>query len=136
MNRKQSNPLASPSNREQETALDRILTGEEELLPTSGFLAAVMERVEQEAAAPAPIPFPWLRLLPGLFLALGLLAWAAFALLGPLTEALRGWKMAPPQVTANLLVPLQAAAWVTAALAVSLLSWCLSRRLAGRGGLL
>ena len=32
--------------------------GEEELIPSSGFLASVMECVEEEAAAPPPIPFP------------------------------------------------------------------------------
>ena len=39
--------------------LDRILTAEEELVPSSGFVASVMERVREEAAAPEPIPFPW-----------------------------------------------------------------------------
>ena len=45
-------------------AIDAILGGEEELIPSSGFLAATMERVREEAACPKPIPFPWLRALP------------------------------------------------------------------------
>lgn len=45
--------------------LDRILSKEEEILPSSGFAASVMEAVQREAAAPPPIPFPWKRALPG-----------------------------------------------------------------------
>jgi len=43
---------------------DRIMS-EEEILPSSGFAASVMEAVRREAAAPPPIPFPWKRALPG-----------------------------------------------------------------------
>ena len=43
-----------------DAAINRILTAEEELIPSSGFLAATMERVREEAAMPKPIPFPWL----------------------------------------------------------------------------
>ena len=46
--------------------IDAILGTEDELVPSSGFLAAVMERVQAETAAPPPIPFPWKRALPGL----------------------------------------------------------------------
>ena len=55
------------------TAIDRILATEEDLVPSSGFLASVMERVHDEAAAPAPIPFPWKRAIPGMLLAVGVL---------------------------------------------------------------
>ena len=48
--------------------LDRILTAEEELVPSSGFVASVMERVREEAAAPEPIPFPWKRVVPAQWL--------------------------------------------------------------------
>ena len=37
---------------------DRIMS-EEEILPSSGFAASVMEAVRREAVAPPPIPFPW-----------------------------------------------------------------------------
>ncbi|HSS50049.1 MAG TPA: hypothetical protein VLX28_14020, partial [Thermoanaerobaculia bacterium] len=46
--------------------LDRILASEEPLLPSSGFAASVMEQVRETAAAPPPLPFPWLRFLLGL----------------------------------------------------------------------
>ncbi len=45
--------------------LDRILSREEEIFPSSGFAASVMEAVQREAAVPPPIPFPWKRALPG-----------------------------------------------------------------------
>jgi hypothetical protein len=45
---------------------DRILSKEDEIIPSSGFAASVMEAVCHEASAGAPIPFPWLRALPGI----------------------------------------------------------------------
>jgi hypothetical protein len=48
--------------------LDRILN-REEILPSSGFVDSVMDAVRREAATPPPIPFPWKRALPGLFVA-------------------------------------------------------------------
>ena len=71
MNRKQ---LDNMDHVEMEPiAIDHILATEEELVPSSGFLASVMERVQDEAAAPAPIPFPWKRAIPGMLLAVGVL---------------------------------------------------------------
>jgi len=49
--------------------LDRILSAEQEILPSSGFTASVMAAVREEASAPPPIPFPWKRVLPGLVIA-------------------------------------------------------------------
>jgi hypothetical protein len=46
--------------------LDRALSREEEIVPSSGFTASVMDAVRSEAAVPPPIPFPWRRALPGL----------------------------------------------------------------------
>lgn len=46
--------------------LGRVFGPEEEIIPSSGFVAAVMEAVESEALAPRPVPFPWKRALPGL----------------------------------------------------------------------
>lgn len=36
------------------------------ILPSSGFSASVMAAIAHDAGAPAPIPFPWKRALPGL----------------------------------------------------------------------
>lgn len=49
--------------------IDRILSAQDEILPSSGFTASVMEAVRREASAPPPIPFPWKRALPVLLLA-------------------------------------------------------------------
>jgi hypothetical protein len=46
--------------------LDRILSKEQEIIPSSGFVVSVMDTVRRETAAPRPIPFPWKRALPGL----------------------------------------------------------------------
>ena len=53
----------------QDDDIDRILSEQEEILPSSGFVASVMDAVRSEAAAPPPIPFPWKRALPVLALA-------------------------------------------------------------------
>ena len=46
--------------------MDRALSREPEIVPSSGFVNAVVARVAAESSAPAPIPFPWTRALPGL----------------------------------------------------------------------
>jgi len=46
--------------------LDQILSEKDEIVPSSGFVQGVMDAVQREAAAPAPIPFPWKHALPGL----------------------------------------------------------------------
>ncbi len=119
--------------------LDRILTAEEELVPSSGFVASVMERVREEAAAPEPIPFPWKRVVPGAVVAVGGVAWIGVQVarqglarmpdLGSPVELLAN---VPQQMTGGL----EDAGWVAAALGVSLLSWLLARRMIGRSGLL
>jgi hypothetical protein len=45
--------------------LDRRLSEEEPLTPSSGFSARVMEAVDADRAQPAPLPFPWWRFLAG-----------------------------------------------------------------------
>src|SRR5580693_9158648 len=52
--------------------LDRVLTAEEEIVPSAGFTQAVMDSVRRETSG--PIPFPWKRALPGLLLVLVLVA--------------------------------------------------------------
>jgi hypothetical protein len=118
--------------------IDRILATEEELVPSSGFLTAVMESVREkaEAAAPPPIPFPWKRAVPGMILAVGVLGWGAVEMVRLGLPALREISLTPPQISAAVIQPLKEAGWVALALGASLLSWLLSRRLAGQSGLL
>jgi hypothetical protein len=45
---------------------DRMLSTQEELIPSSGFVDGVMDAIEYAASTPPPIPFPWRHALPGL----------------------------------------------------------------------
>ena len=110
--------------------IDAILGAEEELVPSSGFLAAVMERVQAEAAAPPPIPFPWKRFVPGFVLAAGVMGWGAVEFARSLGPAMATVKLSQPHVSAAVARPLEQAGWVAAALAVSLVSYLFSRRMA------
>lgn len=59
--------------------LHRALAAEQDsLLPSSGFADSVMTAIRHEASAPAPIPFPWRRALPG-FVAAALVLLALIA---------------------------------------------------------
>ena len=104
--------------------VDRILAGEESVVPSSGFTASVMEAVRREAAAPPQIPFPWTRALPGL---------AACALMistAPL--GLRGTAPVPDPLAAILKAAGDAGAgWIAVALLLAYASRALSTRLAG-----
>jgi hypothetical protein len=118
--------------------IDRVLSREEEILPSSGFAASVMEAVRREAAAPAPITFPWKRALPGVVLAGLTVALVAVVLVAWMVQLGRegsspqlsaDWISASlPFVKANLT---SAAGWTLAVLALSLASVMLSLRLAG-----
>jgi hypothetical protein len=116
--------------------IDHILASEDELMPSSGFLASVMDRVQEDAAASAPIPFPWKRAVPGILLAAGVFVWGfvEFVRLG--LPAMGSVTLALPRLPVAALPAFEQACWVAMALGVSLLSWLFSRRLAGRGGLL
>jgi hypothetical protein len=53
-------------NEQLDRILSRIGSEKEEIIPSSGFTASVMDAVRREATTPPPIPFPWKRALPGL----------------------------------------------------------------------
>ena len=125
-------------NREEmePTVIDHILATEEELVPSSGFLASVMERVQDEAAALAPIPFPWKRAIPGMLLAVGVLGWGGVELARTALPALHEISFSTPHISMALTRSLEDAGWVALALGISVVCSLLSRRLAGRSGLL
>jgi hypothetical protein len=116
--------------------MDEILATEEELVPSSGFLTAVMERVQEEAAAPAPIPFPWKRALPGFVLAAGVFGWAGVELVRVAVPAMKENLLATPHLPATMVQPMEQAGWVALALGAALASWLLARMLTRRSGLL
>ena len=119
---------------EKMESLDRILGSDEDIAPSSGFVSAVMERLREEAAAPEPIPFPWKRVLPGAIVVATGLLWCVVQLvqMGIAEAKTSVWITWHP---AELTTPrVESAAGVAVALAVSLLSWLLARRLIGRRG--
>jgi hypothetical protein len=121
-----------------ETEIDQILAGEEELMPSSGFLGSVMDRVRQEAALPPPIPFPWKLAVPGILLAGGVCGWGGYELMrsGLLLMSAFSFTLTPRHLSAATVLALEQAGWVALALGSSLASWLLSRRLAGASGIL
>jgi hypothetical protein len=133
-------PLKTVRNEQEragiETEIDQILATEEDMIPSSGFLSSVMESVQEEAAAPPPIPFPWKRAIPGILLATGVLGWGAVELVRVAPEVLRSVALTTPHLTAATVVSFEDAAWVAVALGFSLASWLFARRLVGSGGLL
>jgi hypothetical protein len=52
---------------------NQLLTSEQELVPSSGFAAAVMDEVRDVAEVP-PLPFPWKRFAAGLCASLAVAA--------------------------------------------------------------
>ncbi len=116
--------------------IEKILAGEEELIPSSGFVASVMERIEDEAAAPPPIPFPWKRAMPGMVLAAGGFGWCVFEMARMIKAAAGHIALPTVHLTATLDRPLQQIGWVALALGLSLASWLVSKLMAGRSKLL
>jgi hypothetical protein len=110
--------------------MDVILGTEEELVPSSGFLATVMERVREEAVAPPPIPFPWKRALPGVIVSAGVFGWTALEFARWLGPAMGNMTLPPGHLPAAAARELEQAGWIVAAFAVSIASWLLCRRLA------
>ncbi|HUH63944.1 MAG TPA: hypothetical protein VLZ50_13150 [Terracidiphilus sp.] len=116
--------------------IDKILAEEDELMPSSGFLSSVMERVEEEAAAPPPLPFPWKRAVPGMVLAGGGLGWCVYQF-AQMANAAAGHVALPAlHLSTTFNRPLQQIGWVGLALGAALISWLFAKRMAGRSGML
>jgi len=128
---------------QDEGEIDRILSREDEILPSSGFAVSVMDAVRYEAAAPPPIPFPWKRALPGLVVAGFVLAMVIFGSVGAIAQLIRAsanehFSMSLPSVLTPVFgLGLQrnleiAANWTVLALLVAFVSVKLSMGLASR----
>jgi hypothetical protein len=50
--------------------LERILSNEEQVIPSAGFGIAVMDAIRRDSTVPPPIPFPWKRILPAVLVAM------------------------------------------------------------------
>jgi len=119
-----------------DTEMDRILSMPDDILPSSGFAASVMEAVRREAAAPPPIPFPWKRALPFVGLAVIALLVTVVVVVTAGTQASRvalgsNFRLGPrvELVTASGIG--SALMWTGAALLAAFVSVKLSMRLAG-----
>ena len=128
-----------------EGEINRILSREDEILPSSGFAVSVMDAVRREAAAPPPIPFPWKRALPGLVVGGFVLALvfvtavvATAQLIRASTSTAAQFSMSLPSVLTPIVgLGLQrnleiAANWTVLALLVTFVSVKLSMRLTSR----
>jgi hypothetical protein len=116
--------------------IDRILASEEALLPSSGFTAAVMDRIRQEAAAPLPISFPWKRIVPGIVLGCGGLGWGAVELTRLAIAAAHDPQTITVPLSASALQPFESLGWAALALVVALATWFVSQRMSGESQLL
>lgn len=80
-------------NNLQMDQLDRILSSEEALAPSSGFTASVMDVVREAAAEPPALPFPWGRLL------IAVLSWGVCAASGSVLVLRLGQDVISPVVS-------------------------------------
>jgi hypothetical protein len=112
--------------------IDRMLAGEENLVPSSGFVTSVMDAVQREASTPLPIPFPWKWALPGM--AAGVFALVSFLII-MLAQSGRGSVTTPVPVASLVLITIVEAAktvdagWIALGLLMSYASVTLSMRL-------
>lgn len=119
--------------------LDRMLSKQDDIQPSSGFAVSVMEAVRSEASAPPPIPFPWKRALPALLVAAAALVAVVVAGVATIVNVSGG--AAAPEVAASLSSSLSMItphaqggvgadlAWTAAALLAAFMSVKLSMRL-------
>jgi hypothetical protein len=118
--------------------LARVLKADvEEIMPSSGFVASVMEAVRLQAATPPPIPFPWTRAVPGVAAAVLALV-SAFVLVvqlaraGVHSSAAVAW---PPEMVRALEIANHAGAgWIVAASLLAFVSVRFAMRMAGARG--
>jgi hypothetical protein len=104
--------------------LGRILSGEAEIAPSSGFVNGIMAAVQREATEPPPIPFPWKRALPGLaagalvFVTLIIVLVKNFSRAAPATSVQD--RVIPILVRASDLGSMYGVGWVALAILVTL----------------
>ncbi len=114
--------------------LDRMLSRNEEIVPSSGFTSAVMDAVREAAATPPVIPFPWRRVLPLIIAAVlsfvAVIA-ASISQWGQKSTLSSGWDMPPALNSAFQTAAQFGGGWVLLAAVVTLVCVRLSLRLAG-----
>jgi len=122
---------------QEESEMNRILSREDEILPSSGFAVSVMDAVRREATAPPPIPFPWRRALPGLVVGGLVLALALVAGVVAIVRVSKATALSSVSLPSGM-PPLfhggieSAAVWIVLALAAAFVSTKLSMGLASK----
>lgn len=121
-----------------EDKIDRILSSNEEILPSAGFTASVMDAVRREASAPAPIPFPWKRAWPVMVLAALTVVFVPIAVVTAIVYMASAPGSTAPVNTSFVWAQLPvwmsnpAAGWATGSLLLTLIAVKFSMRLASR----
>jgi hypothetical protein len=117
----------------RDNEIDRILSQENQIAPSSGFVHSVMGSVRREAAAPPPIPFPWTRALPGIAAYGTALVWLIVQIFRtPVRDAGPQFASLLMTLPASFLRILQVSAvdWLLVAILLTLISVGFSLRLA------
>ena len=102
--------------------INRILIEDPTLEPSSGFADSIMDAVRREATTPAPLPFPWRRVAPGLAVCLLAIVAAAIVALPGTAGAEAEWAPLATRLESTLLV--QSILWLAGTL---LGSWLVVR---------
>jgi hypothetical protein len=118
-----------------EDELDRMLATRDEIVPSSGFVASVMDAVHREATTSEPTPFPplafpWLRAMP-IFAALAAVTVMLIALFIQTMQMPAAATQGPllPPVMIHALTQFSAG-WIAAALALAFFFMFFSLRFA------
>jgi hypothetical protein len=120
----------------EEDEMNRILSRDDEILPSSGFTASVMDAVRREAAVPPPIPFPWKRALPGVVVGGLVLAWVLIGSIADLSRLMGASDALQVPISSPSATLLfhgnmdSAAGWIVLGLVIAFLSTKLSMRFA------
>jgi hypothetical protein len=120
----------------EEDQMNRVLSRDDDILPSSGFAASVMDAVRREAAAPPPIPFPWKRALPGVVVGGVVLAWILMAWIADMARAIGASGSPQFSISSPSVVPPlfhgsfpPAVGWIALGLLIAFVSTKLSMRL-------
>lgn len=103
--------------------IDRALSDEPDIVPSSGFVAAVMDAVTAEATASA-LPFPWRRAWPLAAGVVATLVWLVMSRFSP-----QVFSPGPNLYVWFEMIAPMATGWVAAGLVMSLVLTILSLRL-------
>jgi hypothetical protein len=109
--------------------IEHILSVDDPMEPSPGFAQRVMAAVRQEAATPAPIPFPWRTCSASLAVCGALIAAGTVALARSAAElALPGPSWPAPALGGPTLAAVTSLGWTLAALAGAFcLTWFANR---------